>query len=195
MRIKSPALAALVFLAACSLAAAEEYEGNMNLVLYGRNLTSDVWEGVDEHVGVSLTWDMGKPRRILHWDFGLHFSDSDETFYDPYYGPIREKVTIGELSAGGLRIWDSKRFKPYLGAGVTLMLITDELETFSGGLDDDAFVTGLYVRGGIYWRIGEMFNLGIDGRLTYTDDADLFGFESAPNYRQLGLLFGVGSPQ
>lgn len=167
----------------------------MNLAIYGRNLTSDVWEGVDEHVGVGLTWDQGKPGRLLHWDIGLHFSDSDETFYDPFYGPIKETVTIAELSGGGLRIWDSKPFKPYLGAGVTLMLINDELETLSGRLDDDAFLTGLYVRGGIYWRIGEMFNLGIDGRLTYTDDADLFGFEQTPNYRQLGLLFGLGTPQ
>ena len=59
-------------------------------------------------------------------------------------------------------------------------------------VSDDDTTVGVYVNGGVYWRLGKRFNIGIDGRIVTGTSIELFGARGDANYGQLGLILGFG---
>ena len=105
--------------------------------------------------------------------------DVSDLFLEFYLGG---RIT-GDLGADG-------RFHPYLGLGGTL--IYAEVTGEAGGLSvsDDDTSLGLYGHAGVYVRLGQVFQLGLDARAVTGTDVSLFGIASDADYTQLALLLG-----
>ncbi len=80
---------------------------------------------------------------------------------------------------------------PYVGGGVASVNAS-----FDGGnLKVDDASGGVYVHGGVYWRMGHRFNIGFDVRALGGTKMTIFGQDFNANYTQAGLLLGWGWPR
>ena len=61
-----------------------------------------------------------------------------------------------------------------------------------GDRSDSDDTNGIYVEGGVYWRLGKAFNLGVHGRLVEGTDVTLFDQDGDADYYQVGALIGFG---
>ena len=88
-------------------------------------------------------------------------------------GTLGEDATVfgGTLEAAtGIRkIWGNKQIHPYVGAGLTLLSAAVEVESPLGTTDDQDVALGPWAGGGIFWRLGTRFNIGIDLRWSAAD--------------------------
>ncbi len=169
--------------------------GNVNFFVGQRLFTDDDIDGLeleafDEHTayGASVDFDVqGWPIDLVG---ALHYSSRDES--DDFFG-LDEEVSYLEMSFGVRRTWRADRGpRPYVGGG--LARVDSDIELSAGGFsldgDDDDF--GIYGEGGIYWRIGDAFNLGWGTRLLLGTDLELEDEEYPSEYFQIGILAGWG---
>ena len=190
--MKKPATlcAVLVLLLAASPALAG---GNANGILGIRTLDEDDWEPIETQGVFGVNVDIGGKTWPVHIEFGSHFSGAEEEDSTPV-GDIELTGGMFELHVGIMKDWAmSSGTHPFIGGGLALISAAAELEGPGNiSTDDDDQTGGVYVHGGVFWRLGGHFNLGIDGRVTAGGDADLFGSEVSTTYWQLGLIIGGG---
>lgn len=184
----------LVVVVAClalSPALWAEQRGNFNVVLGGRQFDdTDMWEPVDTQFVLGANFDFAIERWVVNWIFSLYTSDHDSTV-DLSGVPISVELSTLELATGVVKYW-GKTTRPYIGGGFSF--INADLTGGALGLtasDDDTSVAG-YINGGIYWRIGRLFNVGIDGRVLAGSDLQIFNTNTNANYYQAGLILGWG---
>ncbi|HEV8700888.1 MAG TPA: hypothetical protein VGV60_06415 [Candidatus Polarisedimenticolia bacterium] len=82
--------------------------------------------------------------------------------------------------------------RPFLGGGLTFVEAQADVESVLGDADDSDDTTGAYLEGGIFWRLGTMFNLGIHSRIVEATDVTLFNVDGDADYYQIGALIGFG---
>jgi hypothetical protein len=63
-----------------------------------------------------------------------------------------------------------------------------------GSAEDSDNSPGLYVEGGVYWRLASRLNIGVHARLVAGTDVDLFSVNGDADYGQFGFLIGWGWP-
>jgi outer membrane protein with beta-barrel domain len=184
-------VAALLLATACvspALAA-----GNVNLVLGGRTLSDDAfWNdqlpanfssqavfGVDVNFGPS-SW----PIRL---EAGAHASVKQETFFGSDV-----TASVGEGYFGVNKTWNQKGGKlyPFIGGGVAN--VTATIDARGSSRDDDS--SGYYLHGGVFFRLGRRFNLGVDVRALRGTSMTIGGVDFDSDYNQAGLLLGWGWP-
>lgn len=128
-------------------------------------------------------------------DFGdLPFGDLPFGFDFPGLGVQNVRSTVAEFSAGVLyRPRGERKLIPFVGGGLSFMTVEQEIERLGGrSISDDDTTVGIYVNGGVYWRLGKRFNIGFDGRVVTGTSVQLFGQKGDANYGQLGLILGWG---
>jgi hypothetical protein len=180
----------LVALIAFAVAASPALAGgNANGILGIRTLDEDDWEPIETQGVFGVNVDIGGKSWPVHIEFGSHFSGAEEDD-----GAVELTGGMFELHVGVMKDWAlSSGTHPFVGGGLALISAAAELEGPGNvSVDDDDQTGGVYVHGGVFWRLGGHFNLGIDGRITAGGDADLFGGEVSTNYWQLGLILGGG---
>ncbi len=172
-------------LAAATPAAAA---GNANFILGVRAL-GDEWDPIDEQGVLGLNMDLGGASWPVQIEFGFHASGAEDDI-----GPLDVTASIAELQVGVQKFWKvGSTMRPFVGGGLALVWAEVELEDNLGfSVDEDDNTVGAYVHGGIYWRLGKAFNIGLDGRITGTGDLEAFGSEVDANYFQLGMILGFG---
>ena len=91
------------------------------------------------------------------------------------------------------RVWEKGSARPYFGGG--LGVITGALEVDNGfsSPDDSDTSLGLWIGGGIFWRLGSRFNIGLSGRYSQAS-VDLFGVNVEAGGPSFGMLLGWGWP-
>ena len=67
-----------------------------------------------------------------------------------------------EIDIGVRKIWDRGVTRPFIGGG--LGRIEGEFQVRSTTVEDDTI--GFWLDAGVFWRIGESFNIGFEGRLS-----------------------------
>jgi hypothetical protein len=86
----------------------------------------------------------------------------------------RTAATI-EGAFGARKIWNLGDTHPYVGGGIALISAREKFEFESAGItfaDADDTSIGPWVSGGVFWRLGNRFNLGFDVRYS-TANVDL----------------------
>ena len=196
MRKLSFALVATTIAGALSMSGpapvqAEGWTGNVNLLLGAKALDEDDWEPIHEHGQGGLLVDF----RPADWpvsiavDF-LRSRDSDSVF-DPGSGLFVDvRGETSELNLGVRKIWDERpSVRPFVGGG--LAHISASLRASAAGLrvsDSDNSI-GFWLNGGVYWTLGESFNLGLDLRYSQAS-VNLFGVSTDAGGGHAGLLLG-----
>lgn len=178
------------------------HAGTANIVLGHRVFVDEDWEAVevDKQPAVGLLFFLGgDPLREV---VGVLFSQDEETVFVPSLGSdVRVELTAVEFDFGITRFWEgSGRSRPFLGGGFAFLRAELELALPLGGFNlspaGSDTTGGLYVNGGILWRITKKSFLGIDGRIVRVADVDIedeeFGLDEEfdMDYEQFGMVFG-----
>lgn len=173
--------------------------GNVQFQL-GQRTFNDDWRPVDRQwlLGVQVDW--GQEDWPVHIAGGLTLSAARE---EPTNSPGFEYTAgVGSLSFGALWLpLKEGGWRPYLGAGIEYSFASFELDLDPPSYDDTDGSLGYYLNGGLYWRLGPQFNLGLDVRLgrgasLHFDVPVLFSIDETAtlsgNYTQYALILGYG---
>jgi hypothetical protein len=179
-----------------SLASAQDqWTGNVNLFGGMKLLEKDSWEPIERQPEFGVEIDF----REKHWPVNIAIdimnarSEDTVSMYDPLTGPFDMKVSgyTTEFNVGIRKIWDEfPSFRPFIGGG--LSYIQAEFKGSISGVgsasDTDSGV-GIWLGGGVYFTLGEHFNLGAE--IKYSDaDVTLFDVNGNAGGTHYGLLTG-----
>ncbi len=156
--------------------------GDANAVFGYKTLSEGTFDdlGVDSQpvLGVSVTLDFQWPV-ALAIDLLSSHDDRSEALSPTV--TRRTKVDTLELDLGVRKFWEIKKWRPYVGGGLSMIQLDTKQTTSTvilGNIvedtliDDDDSGIGFWLSGGTLWTLPEGFNVGAE--LRYSDaDGDL----------------------
>ena len=159
--------------------------GNVNFFIGQKTLEEEEWAPVDEQGEFGVLVDFKQPDWPVSMAIDFLVSADEKTDF----GFIVEGITT-EINFGVRKIWDQSRspIRPYLGGGLALISSEFTLTGFGSTTDDDNAL-GLWLNGGVYWPLGQSFNIGVDLRYSQAD-VTLFGVDVDGGGTHVGLIFG-----
>jgi opacity protein-like surface antigen len=165
---------------------ATQWTGNVNFFLGQKSLDSDDWSPLDEQGEFGVLVDF----RNKNWpvSIALDFLGSAD---DTSVSGIKLDAMTSEFNAGVRKIWEvqGSSVKPYLGGGIAFIRAEAEGAAFPVVVTEDDNGTGIWLNGGVYWTLGQHFNLGLDLRYSQAD-VTLFGVDAKAGGSHVGLLLG-----
>jgi opacity protein-like surface antigen len=170
------------------------WTGNINGFLGMKYLDEYDWEPVEEQAefGVMLDFKQESWPVSIAIDYLLSSDNVTGLYYDPGYGtiPVTFEGETSELCLGVRKVWDYiPTVRPFFGGGVALIRAQVKAITWDwrDSADDDA--VGFWIGGGVYWTLGEHFNIGFDVRWSKAEvTIDGLDFEAGGTHA--GLLLG-----
>jgi len=197
MRLRRLALAGILVLAAGpGLLLAD---GNANFFLGGRSLVDEEFWTPGEDQGVfGVTVEFAPSGWPISLAAGTHIGGAEEE--TQFFGFTETwRTAVVDFTFGVRKVWKAGRNRPYVGGGLALVGASAELEVFGVSVDDDDQSGGAYLEGGIFWKLGSRFNLGMELRSLFGTDVEFdFGGPVAAvgdaDYAQFGLVLGWGWP-
>jgi hypothetical protein len=189
----SIAAACLAAAAAAVLLAPPAYGADVNIEFSPasyRALDKSFWDPVDHQDAFGGMVDMGRHNSHLHFAVGFSVSGASSNGGD-FAG------SVSELFVGFVGAWQTEgRMRGYVGAGPSFVGARYEIDTpIAPHIDDTDDAFGAWFEGGVAWRLGNHFSLGVSGRaLTFTN-VNLFGVNGNANYWQLGPLLSWSWPR
>jgi len=182
----------LLAMAMTSVAAPAIAGGNANFILGTRGLDKDFWTPVNGQFVIGAQVDFGKMTWPIHLETGIQVSVGAE---EDFIGTADVYGSVAELDFGVNKTWELKGpARPFIGGGLAAVGAAYTIEAPLGDIDDDDDGGGAYFHGGVFWRLGKRFNIGIDGRFLVGTKITLFGEEGDADYVQLGMILGWGWP-
>lgn len=200
----------LVVLAAA--AAAARGETNLNFVLGKKFLDSEDWPTDDDQGALSLLSTFGSeswPVQIAIDVLASAASEDSFRISRPGIEIRGEEITQStlELDVGVRKIWRTGRARPFVGGGLALIWGRQERSFFvpppldiegNEGIPQPSVIVseedeapGLWLDGGIFWRLGRKFNLGLEARFSSAELGFMFRDVQAGGV-SLGLILGWG---
>lgn len=182
-------LALLPFLLAAPVSAA--FAGGDANILFGiKPLDQDEWGPVEDQGALGAEVTFGREAWPI-WIAIDYFATAGVQEDIQIFG-IPSQDIVGstvEFDLGVRKIWGKKKTRPFLGGGVGLIGATLDLD-----IDDDSDATaGLWINGGVFWRLGSRFNIG--GTVRYSDaEVTIFDQDVQAGGFTYGLLLGWGWP-
>lgn len=182
----------VVVFAGLASGARAEMAGNVQFLVGQRWLEDDQWSPIDEPPIFGVEVDFAPKDSPIRVALAAIMSGESKSGSDPFFGvPGDAQAGFFEISAGFL--WHPVKkaiVRPYLGAGVLTMgaTIDDDFGAFVSDDIDQSF--GFYGNVGVFFKVGESFNIGVDGRIVRGTDLEFRGLEVNGDYEQVGLLIG-----
>ena len=163
---------------------ANEWTGNLNFFLGKKMLDESDWAPLDNQPEFGVLVDF----KLKQWPFSFAIDYLVSTDDAPGL-PSVEAIT-SEVDIGLRKIWNpgNSSIRPYIGGG--LAYASAELKTLSTPsitVDDGGY--GIWLNGGVYWTLGQSFNLGLDLRYSQAD-VTLFGVEGEAGGTHAGIILG-----
>ncbi len=155
---------------------------NLNVIIGQRTLEDDLWEPNDEQFTVGLEMDTYRRDQFIGLDAGFHYGDDDT---GGGFGQTTE-VFLGARKTFSLGQTD---IHPYLAVGASYIWATNGVSQPPNIVAEQDSSLGLYGRGGVYWTLGDMLNVGVDVRALVGTDIEAFGADTA-DYVQIAALIG-----
>lgn len=157
-------------------------DGEVDLLFGKKMLDEDALEDVDvdsqDQFGVAVSLDFDWPVSLA---IDVLTSSDDATFSETFAGygytytyELDTDVETLEVQVGVRKFWEGRPFVPYVGGGVSwASLDADQVATGTNTpgptfeftvVDDSDSDIGFWLNGGIDWRIGNHFSVGLDLR-------------------------------
>ena len=177
------ALTCVVGLAVPTGARAES-KGNVNFVIGAKGLDEDDWkpnEGQPEF-GAEVTWG-GKT-----WPIAIATDLVASSHGGDVLG-VEINARTAEWAFGVRKIWEAGAARPYIGGGIARMEAEKEINHNT----EQGSGLGTWIGGGIFWRLGSRFNIGLAARLS-RGQVTLSGGDIEAGGVHAGLLLGWGWP-
>ena len=185
-------LALVPFLLSASVASAQDqWTGNINVFFGQKNLDKDDWEPVEEQSEFGIEVDFRKKDWPVNIAIDVLVSSDDQSIIDPFFGQVDLEGKTKEFNIGIRKIWDEhSSVRPFIGGGLSYIRAEAEVTIPSlGSASESDTGIGIWLGGGVYFTLGEHFNLGVE--LKYSDaDVTLFDVDAAAGGTHYGLLAG-----
>lgn len=187
---------AAVLIAALLVATPALAGGNANFLLGMRNPTEDRFDhrtvdALQDIPAFGVSVDFRTGNLPINWVVGAYGAtkQADQTISGQ---KLTITSTFSELSFGVNKIWSSGKARPHVGGGVTYMKGELEFDQNGKSRSRDDKSPAFYAEGGVYWRLGQAFNIGVSGRVVRGTSLTLGGQDLQGDYAQLGLVLGWG---
>ena len=164
---------------------ANAWTGNVNFFLGGKSLDENDWAPVDQHAEFGVLVDF----RQQDWPVSIALDFLGSTEEATELG-LNVEGTTTEFDVGVRKIWgaEGSTIRPYIGGG--LAFVNAEFKVTSGfPVSDDDNGTGIWLNGGVYWTLGQHFNLGLDLRYSQAD-VTLFDVDVDAGGTHAGIILG-----
>lgn len=187
-------------------------ETNLNFVLGAKLLDPDDWPVGDNQGSIAFFSTFGPrswPVQVAIDVLGSG-SASKAVFYpEPGVEIQGSEITQStlELGVGVRKIWRTGRARPFVGGGLAVIWGQQEVEFPTRSavdieghemevfpplvLSEDDEAPGVWIDGGIFWRLGRMFNIGLEARYSRADLSFRARNVQAGGFN-LGLILGWG---
>jgi hypothetical protein len=160
-------------------------ETNINFFL-GQKMLDDDADPVEDQGEFGVLTTFGNPDWPVQLAADLLVSaDSEDEF------GIETTVVTSELAFGARKIWEKGKVRPFVAGGIAIVSGMLEVEIAGLDVDDDESALGTWVEGGVFWRLGQKFNIGFEVRASWAE-IDLFGADFEAGGEHVGLLLGWG---
>jgi hypothetical protein len=174
-----------------SLAQAEDMSGNVQF-LVGQRWLGDDWKPVNQPAIFGVEVDFAPASSPIRVALANMISGDSAHIPGSVLGRTGDlNVAFFELSAGFLWVPLRKGVaRPYIGAGVVLMGagVGTDWNFWDSGDHDHSF--GFYENVGVYFKVGDTFNIGMDGRFVQGTKFQFAGQDVDGDYEQASLLLG-----
>lgn len=173
-------------------AAAQEtgWTGNANLFLGSKALNKNEWEPANDQAEIGVEVDFRKRDWPVSIAIDFLGAYGEGKVYDPFFGEVRLESETDELSVGIRKVWDSApHARPFIEGGLSLVKATARVSMFGAAIEDSGNGSGYWLGGGIYWTLGEAFNIGLELRAS-SAKANIFDQDLKAGGGHAGLLLG-----
>lgn len=188
-----------IFGASLAFAGQDSWTGNINVFLGTKSLDEDDWAPAEKQreVGIKLDFKQQSWPVSIALDYLHSRSDKESTLvYVPnlYPGPIPATAEgeTSELNFGVRKIWDSySNVRPFIEGGFSFVHAEFKATYPNQGIsasDSDNGV-GLWFGGGVYWLLGDHFNIGLE-LMGSSAEVTMFNVEGNAGGGHFGLLAG-----
>ena len=181
----APALALLFFVAAVMTPAVAraDSKGDVNFIIGQKKLDKD-WDPNDSQgeFGAEVTWGGSDWPIAFATDIVASSAAADII-------GVEVKDQSSELAFGVRKIWEAGHARPYIGGGIAKLAVQRE----AGGVKVDDSTLGAWIGGGIFWRLGSRFNIGLAARIS-RGQVTLNGTDTEAGGSHAGLILGWGWP-
>ena len=163
-------------------AQASPWSGNVNFLLGVKSMDTTDWEPVEDHAAFGVMVDF----KQQDWPISIAL-DFLGSYGEETVGIAKLEGSTSEFNAGVRKIFEvsGSSIRPFLGGGIAF--VRGEAKRNNVVIDDNG--AGIWLDGGIYWTLGQSFNLGFDLRYS-SADITLAGFEVEAGGTYAGLLLG-----
>ena len=194
MRTAARAVLAASLLAAAVPAAA--LEGNVN-VFAGQKWFSDTdWHPIEKQPAVGIQLAFGQLRSPIHFAVDVFYAHDDATVDQAGVGTTKVEGGSTEYAIGVRKVFRRQaRTHPHLGGGASLLAADITVESPAGREQADDSDFGYWIDGGVTWRLGAHFNLGVEVRYSRVqlEFGDVFLADKVPGGGfHAGALVGFG---
>lgn len=146
----------------------------------------DLWDRVDAETSLGLEY-----AHEIKNGFGFELGALGSLgIQDGATSNVDVTGAAAELYGGGRYMLKGKRWTPYVGGGVAGILAGVDNDQGGQVADDQDFSLGLYVHGGVQYKLTESIYLGVDLRTLFATSLELETITGDTDYVQLGFLFG-----
>ena len=193
MKIAAVTVVVLVAAAFTSSPARAGADGHVNFFIGQKSLDGDDWEPVEDQFEFGAVMSFGQDDWPVHIAVDVLVSADEETVFDPFIGGnVKVTGATFEVAAGVRKIWKKGRVLPYLGAGVGVISAGLEVDDGFVSVDGEDAGFGVWAGGGVFWRLGSHFNLGLDARYSSAEvDLDFGSGIVARDVSAGGLHYGL----
>jgi hypothetical protein len=149
--------------------ASARYDGNLNFFLGQKWLDQSDWEPVDRQLEIGLMLAFGIERAPIHFALDAFTSEASETVDSSILGAVDVKSSVQEFAIGVRKVWNLGVTRPILGAGGCMVMAEIDYDApgFRASFEDNDY--GLWIEGGVMWRVGKRANLGLDLRYSWAE--------------------------
>jgi hypothetical protein len=168
-------------------------DGHVNFFIGQKSLDGDDWEPIEDQLEFGAVMSFGQDKWPVHIAVDILAAADEETVFDPFGGGnVTVTGSTFEVAAGVRKIWKKGRVLPYIGAGVCVIGAAVELDHGFVSVDGSDSGVGFWAGGGLFWRLGGHFNIGLDARYSSADvDIDFGSGIVAQDVSAGGLHYGV----
>jgi hypothetical protein len=171
----------------------EGMAGNVQFLI-GESYLDNYWKPLDQPITFGAEVDFAPKSSPVRVALAMHFAGERKSVSTPYFGEVG-KVGAGFLEFSEGFLWLPLRHgvvRPYLGAGLVQVFAGvgagSGSDFWSNGDGDGSL--GFYADGGIFFKVGDVFNIGFDGRIVRGTNITIAGIDGNANYNQVNMLFG-----
>src|SRR5262249_46337551 len=127
------------------------------------------WEPVEDQPELGVMLAFGLEHAPVHFAMDILYSQKDGVVDSPFLGRVDVKGSTREYAIGVRKVWDLRSFRPIVGPGGCRTAADLEYDApgFHPSSSDNAY--GLWIEGGLSWRLAGHLNLGLDVRYSHAD--------------------------